>query len=153
LHGHDVLGLESQSVVRAALAGDTRPLARATPRRETLALGPGVQDVRAGVPPSALPTDPHRSPLDLSFAVVEPAPALVLPLGPHATLLTSPHRSRSPDAPIPRGPSRLGAERTRSKHAHANPNRPVASRRSSPDIVRPKVIAEFNWENRLASLI
>src|ERR1700693_3912806 len=111
LHGNDGLGLESQGLVGADAARGFGALAGPTARGETVGPGTGVQDVRAGLRPAALPISAYGSEVGVSLIVVESAPANFLAFGDSVTLLTDGPRSRDPDVPIRRGVESNDAER------------------------------------------
>ena len=62
--------------------------------------GIGVQGVRAGFRPAALPISAYGPEVGVSLVVVESAPANLLAFGDGAALLTDGPRSRDPDVPI-----------------------------------------------------
>src|ERR1700722_13046959 len=92
-----------------ALAGG-RPLEREIPGREVVAVGFGVQGVLTCDGDDSLSNGAASARRGVPRLELSPAPVHVLPLGRNSSLLTTPTRNRSLDAPIPHGPKSRQAE-------------------------------------------
>src|SRR5262249_31972478 len=81
-------GLGSEGVVGAVAAGGTGAVAGATPGAEALGAAAGVQDVRECLCAPPLSNRADGAAVGVPLAVLEPAPADLLPVGRAAAVLT-----------------------------------------------------------------